>query len=427
MAYAHLPISFWGDALLTAAYILNPVISKSVPATLYELWHGRKPFLDHLCLWGSAGYVHNPTHRHGKLGPRATKMVFIWYPDQSKGYAMYGEHPNGGMTEVDSRNVDFLEDEFPSISEIKNDLASYELPLDDQLSLGEEDFSTHRTTEDSRQDVPLSVNQEGQPDTEVRPQIQLDNEVRPHSPINEHEVSPAVQHNRSDSPPVKDSIPLRDRGRNSSVGQTSTGAQLQRSEGGRIPRRYFQIEEEIFLCTPLEIEEPTSFQEAIDSPNHKEWMEAMRDEMDSMARNKVWELIDFPPRRKSIENKCVFKIKRRPDRTIDKFKAHLVAKGFTQIEGIDYEETFSAVVRIASVRLVLALLAHLDLELFQMDVKTTFLNGNLEEEIYIDQPIGLYQKVKRTMFIVLKDQSMVSNSLPERGISDSMKPLFLLA
>jgi len=64
---------------------------------------------------------------------------------------------------------------------------------------------------------------------------------------------------------------------------------------GRIPRRYFQIEAEVFLCTPLEVEQPTSFQEAIDSPNHKEWMEAMKDEMDSIARNKFGNLLTFHP------------------------------------------------------------------------------------------------------------------------------------
>ena len=79
-----------------------------------------------------------------------------------------------------------------------------------------------------------------------------------------------------------------------------------------------------------------------------------------------------------------FKIKRPADGSIDKFKARLVAKGFTQIEGVDYEETFSPVVRIASMCLLLALVAHLDSELFQMDVKTAFLNGNLEEEFYMD-------------------------------------------
>jgi len=121
-------------------------------------------------------------------------------------------------------------------------------------------------------------------------------------------------------------------------------------------------------------------------------MDAMKNEMDSMARNKVWELVDRPPQRKSIGNKWVFKIKRRVDGSIDKFKARLVAKGFTQIEGMDYEETFSPVVRFASIRLLLALVAYLDLELFQMNVKTAFLNGNLEEEIYMNQPIGFVSK-----------------------------------
>ena len=99
---------------------------------------------------GSAGFVHNLTHKHGKLGPRAAKMVFIRYPEYTKGYAMYGGQPNGSMTEVDSRNVDFLDDEFPSIGEIKTDLMLYDLSLDDQLSLSEwENMNTHRVIEDS--------------------------------------------------------------------------------------------------------------------------------------------------------------------------------------------------------------------------------------------------------------------------------------
>jgi len=136
MAHANLPISFWGDARLTAAYILNCVPSKSVVATPYELWHGRKPSLDHLRPWGSASYVQNPNHKHEKLGPRATKMVFIRYLAHSKEYVMYGQHSNGGMIEIESRNVDFLDDEFPSIGEIKKDLKLYELQQDLQPSLG---------------------------------------------------------------------------------------------------------------------------------------------------------------------------------------------------------------------------------------------------------------------------------------------------
>jgi len=103
--------------------------------------------------------------------------------------------------------------------------------------------------------------------------------------------------------------------------------------------------------------------------------------MDCMLRNKVSKPVVLPPYRKYIGNKYVFKIKRRVNGSIDKFKASLVVKGFTQIKVIDYQETFSSVMRIASICLLLALVAHLNLELFQMDVKTVFLNGNLEQEI----------------------------------------------
>ena len=157
------------------------------------------------------------------------------------------------------------------------------------------------------------------------PESKPERQVHSLSPNSAYQVSPHVQHSGSGSlerENYEDSIPLEDRGSGSSLTQqTNVGPSLRRSERGKIPRRYFQIEEEIFLCTPLEVEEPTSFQEAIDSPNSKEWMDAMRDEMDSMMRNHVWELVDLPPRRKSIGNKWVFKIKRRADGMIDKFKA----------------------------------------------------------------------------------------------------------
>jgi hypothetical protein len=81
MAQANLPISFCGDALMAATYILNRVPSKSVPSTPYELWSGKKPDLSNLRPWGCAAYVHNATHKHGKLGPRVNKCVFIKYSD----------------------------------------------------------------------------------------------------------------------------------------------------------------------------------------------------------------------------------------------------------------------------------------------------------------------------------------------------------
>ncbi|RVW82677.1 Retrovirus-related Pol polyprotein from transposon TNT 1-94 [Vitis vinifera] len=118
------------------------------------------------------------------------------------------------------------------------------------------------------------------------------------------------------------------------------------------------------------------------------WYNAMKDEMSSMRCNDVWDLVELPNGVKTIGCKWVFKTKKDSSGNIERYKARLVAKGFTQKEGIDYTETFSSVSKKDSLRIILALVAHFDLELQQMDVKTTFLNGELEEEVYMKQPEG---------------------------------------
>jgi hypothetical protein len=127
MAQAYLPISFWGDALMAVAYILNRVPSKSVPSTPYEFWFGKKPDLSNLRPWGCVGYVHNATHKHGKLGPKANKCVFIRYSDESKGYVMLGEHPDREVIEIMSRDVEFMENDFPSKGDVGQSLELYEM------------------------------------------------------------------------------------------------------------------------------------------------------------------------------------------------------------------------------------------------------------------------------------------------------------
>ena len=112
------------------------------------------------------------------------------------------------------------------------------------------------------------------------------------------------------------------------------------------------------------------------------------DEKDSITGTKVWEPVDRPSRNNFIRNRLVFKIKHREDGLIDKFRGRLVVKDFIRVEHTDYEELCFLVVRFAFIRFLLAMVAHLDLDLFQMDVKNAFLNSNLEEEIHIDQHIG---------------------------------------
>ncbi|WVZ94596.1 hypothetical protein U9M48_040469 [Paspalum notatum var. saurae] len=134
--------------------------------------------------------------------------------------------------------------------------------------------------------------------------------------------------------------------------------------------------------------EPATFQEAIESPDFEKWLEAMRFEMNSMKDNQVWNLVDLPYGVKAIKNKWVFKKKFDMDGRVHIHKARLVAKGFKQIHGIDYDETFSPVVMFKSIRIILAIAAYFDYEIWQMDVKTVFLNGNLSEDMYMTQPEG---------------------------------------
>ena len=103
LAQANLPISYWGDALLTATYLLNQEPSKSVPSTPYELWNNRKPDLINLRPRGSTNFVHNPSPKFGKLGSRGRKCIFIRYNEHSKGYVFIGENADGTVTEIESR------------------------------------------------------------------------------------------------------------------------------------------------------------------------------------------------------------------------------------------------------------------------------------------------------------------------------------
>ena len=118
---------------MAAAYILNRVPSKSVSATPYELWTGKKPDLNNLWPWGSTGYVHNTSHRYGKLGLREKKCIFIRYSKHSKGYVLIGEQPDGSVTELESRDVDFIKCEFPNIGEVEKNLTLYEM-MDQEVS-----------------------------------------------------------------------------------------------------------------------------------------------------------------------------------------------------------------------------------------------------------------------------------------------------
>ena len=168
------------------------------------------------------------------------------------------------------------------------------------------------------------------------------------------------------------------------VESKSTTQEPRRS--GRIrhePERYgFLVTDDKDLIL-VDQNEPTTYQEAIENQESKNWLGAMDSEMQSMYDNQVWTLVDLPEGGKTIGCKWIFKLK-----AGGIFKARLVAKGFRQTHGIDYDETFSPVVMLKSIRILLAIAAYYDYEIWQIDVKTAFLNGNLLEDVYMTQPEG---------------------------------------
>ena len=133
----------------------------------------------------------------------------------------------------------------------------------------------------------------------------------------------------------------------------------------------------------LDNDEPPNYGEAMLSLESRKWLEAMKSEMGSMHDNQVWTLVDLPDGRKAVENKWIFKKKTDADGNINVYKTRLVTKGFQQIQGVDYDETFSPVAMLKSIRILLAIAAFFDYEISRMDVRTAFLNGNIEEEIYM--------------------------------------------
>ena len=135
-------------------------------------------------------------------------------------------------------------------------------------------------------------------------------------------------------------------------------------------------------------DEPSSYQEAMNSSKSDQWRKAIEEELDSLEKNHTWELVNLPEGKNVVGSRWVFKEKRGANGEINRHKARLVAQGYSQKQGIDFDDTFAPVAKYNSIRTVLAVANELNLNVHQMDVKTAFLNGDLDTEIYMKQPEG---------------------------------------
>ena len=296
----------WGEAILSANYILNKVLHKKTRKTPYELWKGHRPCYKYLRVWGCLAKVAVPKPKKVKIGPKTIDCVFIGYANNSSAYRFLVHksdildiHVN---TFIESRNATFFETIFP-------------------YNVAPESKVLKRPLDNTNDDTPI-------------------------------DQEPLV-------------------------------LQPKRSKRVRVATSFGPD----FLTNLVE-NEPQTFKEAMSSPEASYWKEAINSEIESIMQNHTWELVDLPPGTKPLGYKWIFKKKMKADGSIDKYKARLVVKGYRQKEGLDYFDTYSPVTRITSIRMLIAFASLNNLEIHQMDVKTAFLNGDLEEEIYMEQPEG---------------------------------------
>ncbi|KAL2230649.1 UNVERIFIED_CONTAM: Retrovirus-related Pol polyprotein from transposon TNT 1-94, partial [Sesamum indicum] len=331
-----LPKPFWGEAVLTAAHLIN--MSPSVPLsgkTPEFMWNGKLPDLSPLRVFGCSAFVYQNSN---KLEPRSLKCVFIGYPEGVKGYRLWVRSQPGFKVLI-SRDVTFNENEMPCLERTQ--------PIEKETTFHKVDI------EDNQGGEGLENNQEQNAEN-------LGNIGNTNPLIN----------------PLDNYQLARDRDRR----QT------------RIPSKLRDVHTSLNTI----LGEPSSIEEALKS---EKWLSAMKEEMKSLKDDKTWILVPKPKNASVVDCKWLFKIKQ--ENPI-KYKARLVAKGFTQKEGIDYNEIFSPVVKYTTVRIILALTAHYDWELKQVDVKTAFLHGDLDENIYMNQPFGFSDMSKPDYVCLLK-------------------------
>ena len=331
----NLPRELWAEAFQCACHVANRLPSwPGTQKSSFEIAYGEKPNVNYFRVFGSICYVHIPKSNRTKLDPKARKCVFVGYDSHRKGWRCMDPQTKKFTT---SRDVVF--DEISSFFSIQK------VVLDDDHVNLEHLFP--------KEIVQAPFNGEIESEPPVQNDVEQD--------VSEQQVVRRSTREKRHPNYLKDyEVELN----NCSV--TSC-----------------------FFTGVLTSEEPTSYDEAQSCPN---WQKAMLEEIEALHKNETWELVPKPENCEPITCKWVFRLKKKLDGTIDKFKARLVARGFSQNYGLDYEETFSPVAKMATVRTLISLAAFKGWKLWQLDVKNAFLYGDLDRQVFMEQPIGFVSK-----------------------------------
>lgn len=336
---AKLDNCFWGEAVLTAAYLQNRTPSRVVEKTPVELFTGKKPDLGNIRVFGSKVFSYIPKEKRRKFDDKAQEGVLIGFDEHSKGYRIL--NPKTKQVWI-SRSVRIIEQTGnPRNVKPKGEIST-------QLSTEYGSFTVEMGNEDCSNEESTLL------------------ELNTSDPIN-------VQ---TDSSEVDTSVS----GNNLRVSQ--------RRNKGEPPIRYGYK-----VGTITYNKDPNSWEQVMELPSRerKHWLAAAEEEIESLKEHKVWTLCDLPPGKKTISCKWVFKTKFNGNGQIDSYKARLVARGFSQRYGEDYDETFAPVVKHETIRVLLAIAAKRKLHVRHMDVKNAYLNGEIDEEIFMEQPPGFVE------------------------------------
>ena len=322
-----LPYNLWAEAMNTACYIHNRVtLRRGTPTTLYEIWKGRKPTVKHFHIFGSPCYILADREQRRKMDPKSDAGIFLGYSTNSRAYRVFNSRTR---TVMESINV-VVDDLTPARKkDVEEDVRTSGDNVADAAKSGENAENSDSATDES------NINQ---PDK--RPSIRIQ-KMHPKELI---------------------------------IGDPNRG----------VTTRSREIEIVSNSCFVSKIE-PKNVKEAL---TDEFWINAMQEELGQFKRNEVWELVPRPEGTNVIGTKWIFKNKTNEEGVITRNKARLVAQGYTQIEGVDFDETFAPVARLESIRLLLGVACILKFKLYQMDVKSAFLNGYLNEEVYVEQPKG---------------------------------------
>lgn len=363
----------WAEAVNTAAYIRNrlPNNRTGPTKTPYEMWFGNKPCVSHLRVFGSSAFVHNHDPKRKKFDAKSRKVVFVGYDNNTdKVFKIYDR---------EKRSIERVSDVKIVENQHKSDPFVRRVPASTPRVPTNSEEEEEQHVADVEHEEPHETQHE---DTEQcdDPDSFVDAECDLFTDDADNETPAQVDAEAEQQPK---------RGRGRPLGSKNKPKQLPLPHEMTTRTKAMSQNAMVVAMDPRDV---TEAQLRVDA---YEWRKAMEEEMKSLAKNETWTLVPLPPGLNVVTCKWVFKSKTKPDGTLDRRKARLVARGFSQTHGVDFFETFSPVVRYESVRCVLAYAASRNMFIRQFDVKTAFLYGPLDEEVYMQQPEGFEDGTNR--------------------------------